>query len=271
MTTEMLALNEMLPDEAEAYFAACAKAKKPEDTSLAIIPIGSIEHHGPHMINGCDGYITLAKAEAVSRLSGGLLFPMISFSWEGATNVYSGGVGVREQFLIDYLIAVVRAVRSAGFKRIVIINSHGGNWAAMRAFSQHCLRETGIAVITVYGHAFCPEGVAARKTGPGEQGSLIAALHMLGRDDLVEDIREYTRKSIAEFGDKPKVVAGPPSQAAARKLGVVGQDYNEEIRHVQPDSTQLDPAPGIDIINKIAAHIVKHLPALATHVDETED
>ena len=262
MTSDLRILNEMLPNEAADYFA--------EGGDLAILPIGSIEHHGPHLLNGCDGYATLAKSREVARLTGGVLFPMISTSWEGATNVYSGGVGVREQFLVDYLLAVVQAVRKAGFKRILILNGHGGNYYAMQTFPQHCLRETGIAVMTVYGSAFCPEAEDARTKGVGEQGSLVGALHMLGRDDLIDDIREYTRLAIEEFGDRPDVVVGPPSQVAARKLGSVGQDYNEEIRHARPDSTQLDPAPGVELTRQIAEHIAKHLEAFSQHIDETE-
>ena len=261
-TTTIRTLNELLPGEIETYFK--------DGGDLAIIPIGSIEHHGPHLINGCDGYITLAKAQEVARRSGGVLFPMISFCWEGATNVYSGGIGVREELFIDYLRAVVRAVRHAGFKRIVILNSHGGNFYAMRAFPQHCLREEGIAVLTVYGSAGCPEADRARKEGVGEAAALLGALHLLGQDDIVDEIVEYTRKALEEFGDRRKVDPAPASMQGARRLGVVGQDYFEEYRHAQPDSRQTSAEPGAKLIRKIAEHIVKHLPTLSDHVKETE-
>ena len=262
MSREINVLEEMLPEEIEAYFEKAG--------DLAILPIGSIEHHGPHLVNGCDGYITLAKAQEVARLSGGVLFPMISTCWEGATNVYSGGIGVREDVFVDYLLAVVRGVREAGFKRILIINSHGGNFYAMRAFPQHCLRETGIVVMTVYGSAGCEEADRARKEGVGEAASLLGALHLLGRDDLVDEIVGYTRKAIEEFGDRREVDPAPASMQGARRLGVVGQDYFEEYRHAQPDSRQTSPEPGAKLIRTIAEHIVRHLPALAKHVEETE-
>ena len=261
-TTDVRTLTDLLPEEIEDYFAGGG--------DLAILPIGSIEHHGPHLVNGCDGYITLAKAQEVARLTGGMLFPMISTCWEGATNVYSGGIGVREEVFVEYLLAVVRGVRQTGFRRILIINSHGGNFYAMRVFPQHCLRETGIAVMTVYGSAGCPEADRARKEGVGEAASLLGALHLLGRDDLVEEIVEYTHKAIEEFGDRRGVDPAPASMQGARRLGIVGQDYFEEYRHAQPDSRQTDPRPGAELICRIAEHIVKHLPALAEHVAETE-
>ncbi|HUV39454.1 MAG TPA: creatininase family protein [Planctomycetota bacterium] len=262
MTDDLHSLNDMLPGEFEAHLAA--------GNDLAILPVGSIEHHGPHLLNGCDGYITLGKARELARLTGGVLFPMMSFCWEGATNVYSGGVGVREHLFVDYLLSVVRGVRQAGFRRIVILNSHGGNYYAMRTFAQHCLRETGIAVTTVYGTAFCAEAESAREKGMGEAGSLIGALHLMGRDDLVEDILDYTRRATEEFGDRPEVTPGPPQMMGARRLGCVGQDYNEEIRHARPDSRQTDPQAGAEVIRQIARHIAEHLDALGDYVDETE-
>ena len=50
----VLRLTDMLPSEVEEYFKSGGDA--------AIIPIGSIEQHGPHLVTGCDGYNALAKA-----------------------------------------------------------------------------------------------------------------------------------------------------------------------------------------------------------------
>lgn len=254
-------LLDLLPDEAHKALAS---------TDLAIIPIGSIEQHGPHLLTGCDGYITIAKAVEVARLSGGVLFPMVNYCWEGATNVFSGGIGVRERVFMDYLGAVVRAVSRAGFKRILVVNSHGGNFYAMRAFPQHCLREWGIVVMTTYGSAFCP-GAAHGENNVGEQALLLGALRILGREDLVEEVIGYTRMALAEFGDRPEAPIQPECLETARKLGVVGFDYSSEIVHVQPDSSQLDGDPGAAAIRKIAKHIADRLDALSAHVDDMGD
>ncbi|MHC4712756.1 MAG: creatininase family protein [Planctomycetota bacterium] len=251
-------LAEMLPSEAEAYFAGGG--------DLAIIPIGSIEQHGPHLLTGCDGYITLAKAREIARLSGGVLFPMIEYCWEGVTNVFSGGIGVRERVFIDYLRAVVRAVRRAGSTRILIVNSHGGNYYAMRSFPQQCLREDGIVVMTIYGRAGCP----APEKGAGETAMLLGALHLLGRDDLVENIVRYTKAAIEEFGDRPEAPMEPECVREIRRFGEVGFEYWSECVHVQPDSGQLDGGGGADFITKIAEHVTRHVGALSQHTRDTE-
>ena len=261
-TGEVRRLTELLPGEIDQYLSGGG--------DLAIVPIGSIEQHGPHLLLGCDSYISVAKAQEVARISGGVLFPLVSFSWVGCTNAFSGGIGVRAEVYFDYLRAVVRAIHRAGFRRIVLLNSHGGNFYAMRAFPQVCLREDGIVVLTVYGAGGSEEARRiSREAGGGEGTGLTGALRLLGREDLVQDVLEYNRKAIAEFGDQPKVQHQPDSFRQARRLGVVGLDYFHECLHVQPDS-RISPEAGIEYIRKAAEHIAAHLPALSRYLDETE-
>lgn len=255
---EIRRLQEMLPGEIARYFE--------EGGDLAVIPIGSIEQHGPHLLTGTDGYITLGKAEEVARLSGGVLFPMISYCWEGVTNTFSGGIGVREEVFMEYLKAIVRAVRKAGFKRILVINSHGGNYYAMRALPQQCLREDGISVLTVYGSAGCPRS----DKGASETAGLLGALKILGRDDLVDEVIEYTHAAAGQFGERPEAPMEPECLREIRRFGEVGFEYWSECVHVQPDTSLLDAEAGAHYITRIAAHIVEHLGALGRHVDEVE-
>jgi creatinine amidohydrolase/Fe(II)-dependent formamide hydrolase-like protein len=258
-TTEIRRLQEMLPGEIAAYFESGG--------DLAVIPIGSIEQHGPNLLTGTDGYITLGKAEEVGRLSGGVVFPMISYCWEGVTNTFSAGVGVREEVFVKYLQALVRGVRRAGFGRILVINSHGGNYYAMRALPQQCLREDGIAVVSVYGNAGCP----GSDEGGSETAGLLGALGIIGRDDLAAEVIEYTHAAAGEFGDNPKAPIEPECLREIRRFGEVGFEYWSECVHVQPDTSLLNGEAGADYITKIAAHIVEHLGALRRHVDDVED
>lgn len=253
-------LTDMLGEDVDAYFASGG--------DLAIIPIGSIEQHGPHLLTGTDGYITLAKATEVARISGGVLFPMISYCWEGVTNNFSGGVGVREQVFVDYVRAVVRGVRHAGFRRILIMNSHGGNYYAMRSLAYQTLSEDGVVVLTVYGTCHCPPPPDGRGTSEAE--SLLGALRMLGREDLIGEVIEYTRKAIAEFGDRPVCKHEPECLRQARKLGSVGFDYWSECEHVSPDSSKMESDPGVAWLKRIAEHVAASLPALAGYAEDTE-
>jgi creatinine amidohydrolase/Fe(II)-dependent formamide hydrolase-like protein len=253
-------LLDMLPTEVEARLQA--------GEDIAIVPIGSLEQHGPHLLLWTDGYWAQALAQEIGRVSGGAVLPAVPFSWVGCTNAFPGGVGVRESVFIAYLRAVVRGLWKSGFRRIVIVNGHGGNFYAMRSFPHDVFKEDGIPVFCIYGEAGCTEAhEAIEQAGGGEGTWLVGALRLLGREDLVQVVQENARLAVAEFGDRPQVRFEPQSGREARRLGVVGHDYSHECLHVQPDS-RLDPDAGAAALGQVAEHVAKVLDDLRGYVDE---
>jgi creatinine amidohydrolase/Fe(II)-dependent formamide hydrolase-like protein len=251
-------LIEMLPGEVESALQS--------GNDIAIVPIYSIEQHGPHLLLGTDSYGDEALAQELGRITGGMVLPAIPFSWVGCTNAFSGGVGVRETEFVAYLRAVVRGLWRAGFHRILIWNGHGGNYYAMQTFPHEVFREDGIPVMTVYGLANYPGGWEEANQAGGEAALLAGGLRMLGREDLVEKIIETNRKAVAEFGDRPEVALEPRAARESRKLGAVGHDYSHECLHVQPDSN-LDPDKGEEVMRKVAQHVAAMLDDFRSYVD----
>jgi creatinine amidohydrolase/Fe(II)-dependent formamide hydrolase-like protein len=250
-------LLEMLPSDVEAALQS--------GNDIAIVPIYSIEQHGPHLLLGTDSYGDEALVQELGRITGGMVLPAVPFSWVGCTNAFSGGVGVREAEFIRYLRAVVRGLWRAGFRRIVIWNGHGGNYYAMRTFPHEAFREDGIPVLTIYGLSDLPRAWEMAEEAGGEAGLLTGALRILGREDLVQKVIETNRKAIAEFGDRPKVQLEPRAARDSRRLGVVGHDYSHECLHVQPDS-RVDPDRGAEVIRKVAEHVAGVLEDFGIHV-----
>ncbi len=96
----------------------------------AILPLGSIEQHGPHMPIGTDYFLANAFAEAVGKELNALVYPAISFS-----NCYEhkgslGTLGFRPQTLMAMLQDLVFGLHRQGFKKIVILMGHGGIFSA---------------------------------------------------------------------------------------------------------------------------------------------
>ena len=233
-------LLEMLPGE------VAERLESGKD--IAIIPIGSVEQHGPHELLGCDTYYTLAKCVCIARHCGGTILPLVPFTWVGGTFYFSGGVNVRQKVIMDYLRAVIRAAWRAGFRRILIVNSHGGSFYAMRSLPQEMLVEDGIPVMSVYGDAGAPGAKERRGGGLG------GALRLLGREDLVADLERYTKAAVKEFGAAPEPAVSVKPYMQARGLGVVGGDYLDEVRHVSP-SMEFDIDASVERIEEIGRHV----------------
>ena len=94
---------------------------------VALIPIGSVEQHGPHLPMGTDSIIAeeIAKRVEEELKDKVVLFPTIYFtcSLEHSGFPY---FGVSYTTLFNYLIDLLNKVKEH-FSSAVIINAHGGN------------------------------------------------------------------------------------------------------------------------------------------------
>lgn len=101
---------------------------------VAIIPIGSIEQHGPHSPLGTDALNAIKVAEMVSERTGAVVAPPI---WYGAHMYHQlgfpGTIPIRSDVLKEYVKDVIRGLVNAGFKKIIILNAHGQQWVLVGA------------------------------------------------------------------------------------------------------------------------------------------
>jgi creatinine amidohydrolase len=97
-------------------------------SSLAILPLGSLEFHGPHNPLGSDSIIVSGIAERVAARTRGLLFPTIRFTQCPAhTAQFRGTISVRPEVMTMYFADVLRNIAHLGFHKILILNGHDGN------------------------------------------------------------------------------------------------------------------------------------------------
>lgn len=96
--------------------------------SIAILPLGSLEFHGPHNPLGSDFIIISGIAERVAARSNGLLFPTLAFTQCPAhTAHFAGTVSIRPEVMTMYIADVLRNVLRLGFRKILVLNGHDGN------------------------------------------------------------------------------------------------------------------------------------------------
>jgi len=106
-------------------------------TDLAILPLGAVEQHGPHCPLGTDAYIARSIAEGVAEKLGAVLLPT---QWYGVSRhhmTFPGSLTIRPQILQGLLEDLLESLIHHGFKKILILNGHGGNTACITsAFSE---------------------------------------------------------------------------------------------------------------------------------------
>ena len=99
---------------------------------LLVVPLGSVEQHGPHLPVATDTAVAAAVAGgAVDRLDGTLLAPALAYGASGEHEDFPGTVSLGTEALTALLVEYGRsACRWAG--RVLVVNGHGGNLDALR-------------------------------------------------------------------------------------------------------------------------------------------
>jgi creatinine amidohydrolase len=100
--------------------------------SLLILPVGTVEQHGPHLPLTVDLEIPTRIASTVAEQVKGIVAPTIpygarSLPQSGGGPGFAGTIFVRGSVLTDYLRDVIASYVSSGFRSIVILNGHYEN------------------------------------------------------------------------------------------------------------------------------------------------
>jgi len=125
--------------------APLAQARWPDvDASprdVLVVPVGSLEQHGPHLPLATDTVVATAVAERLHALRPDAgLAPAVAFGASGEHDAFPGTVSIGTDAL---QLLVVELVRDAArwWRAVLVLNGHGGNAAALSAAADLCRHE----------------------------------------------------------------------------------------------------------------------------------
>jgi creatinine amidohydrolase len=98
---------------------------------VAVIPVGSIEQHGPHLPVSTDSDIVTEIAKKISEKNGYFLLPTLNYgiSFEHAPFF---NLSIRESTLRTVLIDLCSSLLANNIKTVFIINGHHGNLKSIK-------------------------------------------------------------------------------------------------------------------------------------------
>jgi creatinine amidohydrolase len=91
-----------------------------------MLVIGACEQHG-YLSQTTDVLIPQALADAASQQTGVLVAPTINFGSSPYFLDYPGTLSLRLSTLMDLVEDILRSAHGQGFRRILVLNGHGGN------------------------------------------------------------------------------------------------------------------------------------------------
>ena len=101
------------------------------DATVLLLPVGSIEQHGGHMPLGTDTILANAVSAEACAQSKAPAF-VVPSPWYGYSNHhmrFAGTVTLRAETFTAVVTDIIDSLVAHGFRRIVLVNGHGGNGA----------------------------------------------------------------------------------------------------------------------------------------------
>ena len=121
---------------APEFITAVEKSSK-----TIILPIGVFEKHGPHMPLGTDLYTAREIALRAAEKEYTVVFPWYYFSQINEARHQPGTIAYSPEIIWKVLQETLDELSRNGFKKIIIINGHGGNSAFLNYFGMAQLSE----------------------------------------------------------------------------------------------------------------------------------
>lgn len=112
------------------------------EAALAIVPLGSIEYHGPSGPPLTDSIIAEGMAGRVAAGVNASLFPVVNFTHCPAhTAGFQGSLSVRPEVVTMLLADILRSLVANGFTKVLLLNGHDGNIGPARMAVSQVTRE----------------------------------------------------------------------------------------------------------------------------------
>lgn len=112
-----------------------------ESSKTIILPIGVFEKHGPHMPLGTDLYTAREMALRAAEKEYTVVFPWYYFSQINEARHQPGTIAYSPKLIWEMLQETLDELNRNGFKKIIIVNGHGGNNAFLNYFGMSQLSE----------------------------------------------------------------------------------------------------------------------------------
>lgn len=174
------------------------------EATIAILPIAAVEQHGPHLPLGTDVIINQGHCDALAaRAPRDLDIRILPVQPVGKSNehLWARGTLTHEaQTLISSWVEIGQAIARTGIRKLVIVNSHGGNEEIMGIVARELRVRHGLFVVkAAWSRLGTPDGlISPEETRHGIHGGEVeTSLVLHFRPELVDMAKAGDFTSIA--------------------------------------------------------------------------
>jgi creatinine amidohydrolase len=106
--------------------------EKIQESRVAILPIGAVEAHGPHLPLGTDNFLAERLSNRVAEKTGAFVLPTLPYGQVWSLKNFPGSINISNESLISFIVDIGISLYEQGFRVFAMINGHLGNAVAMK-------------------------------------------------------------------------------------------------------------------------------------------
>ena len=246
-------------------FTASALRKFAQRDAIVIVPLGATEQHGPHLPVMVDARLVTEAAMRTAKKLDAKGFPVLVTPtiWTGFSEHHmelGGTITVDFATFHGLVRGVVRSLVRHGFRRICLLNGHGGNIAPLTVIVSELTVELHVPLVTLCYFEMAPE--AMREILEHQTSTLHAcesetSMMMATEPGLVR--RDRLAEAVGPDNDRPEIeaIVGPrifrwQALNARARNGVIGAGWaatpEKGERLLEAQSTAIAEALGNDAL-----------------------
>lgn len=189
----------------------------PRATTLLILPTAAIEQHGHHLPLATDTLINnLLLGNALELIPADLpvyALPPVCYGKSNEHIGFPGTLSVSASTFMAVVHDLGASIAAAGFKKIVLYNTHGGNTSLVDVLARDLRAEFGLRTFSLFGSSgACFDGVSTQERTYGFHAGEIETAYLLHAIPELVHKSEYTTNYIAQV-DQPEPLKPEGSSA----------------------------------------------------------
>ena len=137
----LITWSQTLPSRWDELTASDWEMALQKSDSTCILPIGILEKHGPHGPIGSDLIKVRQWSARATKKEYAVVFPDYFYGQINEAKQQYGTFSLPSSLVMELLEATCNEIGRNGFKKIIIVNGHGGNPQMIRYFIQNQLEK----------------------------------------------------------------------------------------------------------------------------------
>jgi len=223
---------------------------------FVLIPVGSMEVHGPNLPLGSDLYM----AEAFTFLKiDSIVMPSVSYGYANVTKKIAGTISIDFNTLETYIYNIITGLLNLGFEKIIILNIHNDNDLAIKSALTGIYDKTARPVLYINPYRdfskFNDLAFSFQDNSYKETSLILASLELLGTGDIAGTARLPENKY-----KKPSFLKN------LLDIGYIRYDYISEMEHINPEK-KASAKEGRKYMDMVVDEIITKINCLEDYVN----